>query len=186
MRIPLLVRSFALVLPAIFVMPAAAQQIPGINIGAGAAQKPATASDPAPSPDLKAKLAAAQSELDRFVADGSSKAPPGTPPEEIIERRSLLEMMARSLERQIDARDDLALVQRERAALSAKAKAWPGPGPGPHSLSLADSLREAAQTAAQRLKAAEAKVALFQGEIETFQRRLKDAEAKARLADERV
>ncbi|HXK25302.1 MAG TPA: mechanosensitive ion channel domain-containing protein, partial [Myxococcota bacterium] len=140
----------------------------------------------APAPDLKARLAAAQSELDRFVAEGSSKAPPGTPPEEIIERRSLLEMMARSLERQIDARDDLAIAQRDRALLSAKAKAWPGPGPGPHSLSLADGLRESAQTNAQRVKAAEAKVALFEGEIETFKRRLRDAEAKARLADERA
>ena len=95
-------------------------------------------------------------------------------------------MMVRSLERQIDASDDLAIVQRDRATLSAKAKAWPGPGPGPHSLSLVDGLRESAQTAAERLKAAESKVALFEGEIETFRRRLKEAEAKARLADERA
>ena len=77
-------------------------------------------------------------------------------------------------------------MQRDRATLSAKAKAWPGPGPGPHSLSLVDGLRESAQTAAERLKAAESKVALFEGEVETFRRRLKEAEAKARLADERA
>jgi potassium-dependent mechanosensitive channel len=176
----LLVCTFALAASA------AAQQFPGVNIGTGAAQKAAPAPGAPPAPDLKAKLAAAQSELDRFVAEGASQAPPGTPPEEVIERRSLLEMIVRSLERQLDARDDLAIVQRNRAALAAKVKAWPGLGPGPHSLSLADGLRESAQTAAERVKAAESKLALFDGEIESFRTRLKDAEAKGRLADERA
>lgn len=164
----------------------AAQTFPGVNLGTGAAQKAAPASQTAPAPDLAAKLPAARSELDRFVADGASKAPPGTPPEDVIERRSLLELVVRSLERQLDAGDELANAQRDRAAVSAKVKGWPGLGPGPHSLALADALRESAQTAAARLKAAEAKVALFARETENTQQRLKEAEAKARLADERA
>ena len=157
---------------------------PGVNLGTGAAEKAAPA--PGPDPDLKAKLAAAQSELDRFVTQGIAEVPPGTPPEDVIERRSLLELIVRHLERQLDARDDLAAAQRERAALSAKVKAWAGFGPGPHSLSLVDGLRESAQTAAERVKAAEAKLALLQGETDAFGQRLKDAEAKARLAAERA
>ena len=180
MRLPLLLCALA------FAASAAAQTFPGVNLGTGAAQKPALAPQAAPAPDLTAKLAVAQSELDRFVAEGTSKAPPGTPPEDILERRSLLELVIRNLERQLDARDELVIAQRDRAALSAKVKAWQGLGPGPHSLSLADALRESVQTAAAQLKAAEAKVALFAREIETFQQRLKDAEAKARLADERA
>jgi small-conductance mechanosensitive channel len=169
-----------------FAASATAQTFPGVNLGTGAAQKAAPAPQTAPAPDLAARLAAARSELDRFVAEGTSKAPPGAPPEDVIERRSLLELVVRSLERQLDAGDELANAQRDRAAFSAKAKAWPGLGPGPHSLALADALRESAQTAAARLKAAEAKAALFAGEIENTQQRLKEAEAKARLADERA
>ena len=180
MRLPLLLCSLA------FAVSAAAQNFPGVNLGTGAALPAPSAPETAPAPDLKARLAAAQSELDRFVAEGASSAPAGTPPEDVVERRSLLELIVRSLDRQIDARDELAIVQRDRAALSAKIRAWPGLGPGPHSLSLADSLRESAQTAAERVKAAEAKVALFEREIETVRLRLKDAEAKARLADERA
>ena len=180
MRLPLLLCSLA------FAVSAAAQTFPGVNLGTGAALPAPSGPETAPAPDLKARLAAAQSELDRFVAEGASSAPAGTPPEDVVERRSLLELIVRSLDRQIDARDELAIVQRDRAALSAKIRAWPGLGPGPHSLSLADSLRESAQTAAERVKAAEAKVALFEREIETVRLRLKDAEAKARLADERA
>jgi len=180
MRLPLFLCSLA------FAASAAAQTFPGVNLGTGAAQTAPSAPETAPAPDLKAKLAAAQSELDRFVAEGASSAPAGTPPEDVVERRSLLELIVRSLDRQIDARDELAIVQRDRAALSAKIRVWPGLGPGPHSLSLADSLRESAQAAAERVKAAEAKVALFEREIETVRLRLKDAEAKARLADERA
>jgi len=168
-------------------IPAAAAQttFPGLNLGAGAAEKAAPAPAP-PAPDLKAKLAAAQSDLDRFVIQGIAEVPPGTPPEDVIERRSLLELVVRHLERQLDARDALVAAQRERAALSAKVKAWAGFGPGPHSLSLVDGLRESAQTAAERVKAAEAKLALLQGETDAFGQRLKDAEAKARLAEERA
>jgi len=170
---------------AAFALAAGAQTLPGLNLGAApkAAPAPDTA---APAPDLKARLAAAQADLDRFVAEGAAKAPPGAPPEDAIERRSLLEMIVRTLERQIDAQDDLAIVQRDRAALAAKRSAWQGLGSGPHSLSLADGLREAAQTAAERLKAAEAKLALFDREVESFRSRLRDAEAKARLAEERA
>ena len=169
-----------------FAVSAGAQTIPGVNVGTGAAQKAAPSPDTAPAPDLNARLAAAKSELDRVVAESGSKLPPGTPSDEVIERRALLELIVRHLERQLDARAELAIAQRDRAALSARAKAWPGLGPGPHPLSLADGLREAAQTAAERVKAAEARSALLQGEIEVFQQRLKDAEAKARLADERA
>ena len=170
-----------------FAVSVSAQTIPGVNVGTGAAQKAAPAPDTAPAPDLNARLAAAKFELDRFVAESAStKVPPGTPPDELIERRSLLELIVRHLERQLDVRAELAIAQRDRAALSARAKAWAGLGPGPHSLSLADGLREAAQTAAERVKAAEARSALLQGEIESFRQRLKDAEAKARLADERA
>jgi potassium-dependent mechanosensitive channel len=178
MRLPLLLYSLAIAVSA------TAQT--GVNLGTGAAQKAAPAPETAPAPDLKTKLAAAQSELDRFVAESASSAPAGTPPEDVIERRSLLELIVRSLDRQLEARDELVIVQRDRAALSARRRAWPGLGPGPHSLSLADGLRESAQTAAERVKAAESKVALFEREIETFRQRLKDAEAKARLADERA
>jgi len=80
---------------------------------------------------------------------------------------------------------ELAAAQRERAALSAKAKAWPGLGPGPHPLSLVDSLRESAQTTAQKLKAAESKLALYTGQLDLWSGRLKAAEAQARLAEER-
>jgi small-conductance mechanosensitive channel len=167
-----------------FALSAGAQTLPGLSVGTGTGQKATPAPDTPPL-DLKARLAAARSELDRFVAEGASKAPPGTPPEDAIERRSLLEMIVRTLERQIDAQSDLAIVQRDRAALAAKRSAWPGLGPGPHSLSVADGLREAEQTAAERVTAAEAKLALFDRELESFRGRLKDAEAKARLAEER-
>ncbi len=164
---------------------AAAQTFPGVNLGTGAAQRAAPAPAAAPDPDLKAKLAAARSELDRYVAEGDSTAPPGTPPAEILERRTIAELMVRALERQLDGRDELAAAQRERAALSAKAKAWPGLGPGPHPLSLVDSLRESAQTTAQKLKAAESKLALYTGQLDLWSGRLKAAEAQARLAEER-
>jgi small-conductance mechanosensitive channel/ribosomal protein L17 len=163
---------------------AVGQTLPGVGLGTG--WKPAAPSDAAAGPDLKAKLAAAQSELDRLVADTAPKPPPDTPFEEIAERRTLYEQLVRTLERQFDIAGELPAVQRERAALAARAKAWPGFGDGPQPLSLVDGLREAAQTAAQQVKAAEAKVALIGGQVETWSKRLKEAEAQARLADERA
>ncbi len=178
MRLALLLLALA------FAVSAAAQTFPGVNLGTGPAPKAAPA--PGPAPDLKARLAAAQAELDRLLTDNASKQPPGTPIEEVADRRTLLEQLVRSLERQLDVAGELAAVQRERAALAAKAKSWPGLGPGPHPLSLADSLRESAQTAAQQVKAAEAKLALINGQLGMWSDRLKEAEAQARLADERT
>jgi len=164
---------------------APAQQLPGLSTGA--AQKSASAAPaPATEGELKAKLAAAQADLDRFVADSASKAPPGAPEQEIIEYRTLLGLLAGSYARQLDARDEFALVQRSRAALAAKVKSWTGLGPGPHPLSLVDSLRESAQGAAEKVKAAEAKLALLDEQLATWRSRLKDLEAQARLAEERA
>src|SRR5262245_58311053 len=129
------------------------------SVATEASQKAVPPPDAAQPPDVNAKLAAARSELDRFVTETGSKVPSGTSPDEVIERRSMLELIVRNLERQLHARDELAIVQRDRAALFARVKAWPGFGPGPHSLSLVDGLRESVQTAAERAKAAEAKLA---------------------------
>jgi len=164
---------------------ATAQQLPGLNIGTASP----TAAGPATAPnenDLKAKLAAAQAELDRFTADTASRAPQGVPQEELAEYRTLLGLIAGSYGRQLDARDELALVQRNRAALAAKIKNWSGLGPGPYPLSLTDGLRESAQTTAQKVTAAEARLELFTGQIESTRARLKDAEAALRLAEERA
>jgi small-conductance mechanosensitive channel len=164
---------------------APAQQIPGVSAGAAQKSAPAAAA-PATEAELKAKLAAAQTELERFTADRASKAPPGAPEQEIIEYRTLLGLLAGSYARQLDAREELALVQRSRAALTAKVKSWAGLGPGPHPLSLVDSLREGAQAAAERVKAAEAKLALHDEQLASWRPRLKELEAQARLAEERA
>jgi len=164
---------------------ASAQQLPGVISGAGQKSAP-DAATPATEAEIKAKLAAAQAELERFTADSASKAPPGTPEQEVIEYRTLLGLLAASYARQLDAREELALVQRSRAALAAKVKSWAGPGPGPHPLSLVDSLREGVQAAAERVKAAEAKLALHDEQIASWRPRLKDLEAQARLAEERA
>ncbi len=182
MRSPLFVAAFA------FAVTAAAQTIPipGVISGNGAAPKPAPAAAAAPGSDLKAKLAAARTELDRLVTDTAASPPPGTPFEEIAERRTLYEQLVRMLERRIDSGAELAAAQRDRAALAAKARDWPGLGPGPHPLSQVDSLRESAQTAAQQAKAAEAKLALIKGQFDSWSERLKEAEAQLRLAEERT
>jgi small-conductance mechanosensitive channel len=164
---------------------APAQQLPAL--GTGAAQKSAPgAAPPVTEAELKAKLAAAQAELERFAADSASKAPPGAPEQEVIEYRTLLGFLAASYARQLDARDELALVQRSRAAQAAKVKSWTGPGPGPHPLSLVDSLRESVQAAAEQVKAGEAKLALLDEQLATWRSRLKEAEVQARLAEERA
>src|SRR5262245_3996121 len=164
---------------------ASAQQLPGLNTG--------TACPPAPGPaptvsetELNAKLAATQAELYRLTADSASRVPQGVPQEELAEYRTMLALIAGSYARQLDARDELALVQRNRAALAAKVKNWPGAGPGPHTLSLVDGLRESAQTTAQKVTAAEARLELFNGQIESTRTRLKDAEVALRLAEERA
>ncbi len=108
------------------------------------------------------------------------------PEQEIIEYRTLLGILAGAYARQLDARDELALMQRSRAAQTAKMKSSPGLGPGPHPLSLVDSLREDAQTAAEKVKAAEAKLALLEGQLATWRPQLRDLEAQARLAEERA
>ena len=164
---------------------APAQQLPGVISGAGQKSAP-DAATPATEAELKAKLAGAQAELERFTADSASKAPPGAPEQEVIEYRTLLGILAGAYARQLDARDELALTQRSRAALAAKAKSWTGLGPGPHPLSLVDSLREGVQAAAERVKAAEAKLALHDEQIASWRPRLKDLEAQARLAEERA
>src|SRR5262245_56942314 len=164
---------------------ATAQQLPGLNTGA-ASPPAARAATTASEADLKAKLAAAQAELDRFTADSASRVPQGVPQEELAEYRTLLGLIAGSYARQLDARDELALVQRNRAALAAKIKNWPGVGPGPHALSLIDGLRESAQTTAQKVTAAEARLELFNGQIESTRTRLKEAEVALRLAEERA
>jgi small-conductance mechanosensitive channel len=164
---------------------AAAQQLPGLS--PGTAQKTAeAAAAPASETELEAKLAAAQAELARFTADSASKAPAGTPEQEIIEYRTLLGLVAASYARQLDAREELALVRRSRAALTANVKSWTGLGPGPHRLSLVDGLRESAQAAAEKVKAAEAKLALLDEQLATWRPQLKDLEAQARLAEERA
>ena len=175
------VLAFALALCAT----APAQPLRGVIAGAEQKSAPEAAA-PASEAELKAKLAAAQAELERFTADRSSTAPPGAPEQEVIEYRTLLGILAGAYARQLDARDELALVQRSRAALAAKVKDWTGLGPGPHPLSLVDSLREAAQSAAERVKAAEAKLRLFNQQLDTWRAQLKDLEAQARLAEERA
>ncbi|MGH8683619.1 MAG: hypothetical protein ACREVS_10055, partial [Burkholderiales bacterium] len=164
---------------------ASAQRLPGLTAGAGQ-KSAAPAAAPATEAELKAKLAGAQAELERFTAGGASKAPPGAPEQEVIEYRTLLGILAGAYARQLDARDELSLVQRSRAALTAKVKSWAGLGPGPHPLSLVDSLREGAQGAAEKVKAAEAKLKLLDQQLNAWRGQLKDLEAQARLAEERA
>jgi small-conductance mechanosensitive channel len=182
-----LIRTLAtLVLLTVLCVAAPAQQFPGVSLGTGGPQKATPTPATAPAPDVKAKLAAAQAELDRDVTDSAPSAPFGIAPEDAIERRSMLELLVRSLEQQLDMREALAAVQRQRAALDAKVKSWPGFGAGPHPLALVDSLREAAQTAAQQVNASEAKLALVNEELEAWRTRLKEAASRLRLAEERV
>jgi small-conductance mechanosensitive channel len=164
---------------------APAQQLPGVISGAGQKSAP-DAAKPATEAELKAKLAAAQAELERFTADPATKAPPGAPEQEIIEYRTLLGILAGAYARQLDAREELALAQRSRAVLAAKVKSSPSFGPGPHPLSLVDSLREDVQTATERVKAGEAKLELLEGQLATWRGQLKELEAQARLAEERA
>ena len=184
---PPLVRTVAvLVFPLMLLCATApAQQLPGLTAGAAPKSAPA-APPPVTEADLKARLAAAQAELERFTADSASKAPPGASEQEVIEYRTLLGILAGAYARQLDARDEFALVQRSRAALTAKVKSWTGLEPGPHPLSLVDGLREGAQAAAEKVKAAEAKLALLEGQLDTWRSQLRDLEAQARLAEERA
>ncbi len=183
--LPLVRTLYALALSLALCAAAPAQPLRALT--GGAEQKPAApATTPASEAEIKAKLAAAQAELDRFTTDSAAKAPPGTPEQELIEYRTLLRLLVGSYARQLDAHDELALAQRSRAALVAKMKDSAGPGPGPHPLSLVDALREGAQAAGERLKAAQAKLALLDEQLAAWRLRLKELEAQARLAEERA
>ncbi len=182
---PLIRWCFVLAVSLALSATASAQQLPGLRTGTAQKSAPAAAA-PVTEADLKAKLAAAEAELERFTADSAAKALPGAPEQEVIEYRTLLGILAGAYARQLDARDELALVKRSRAALTAKVKSWTGLGPGPHPLSLVDGLREDAQGAAEKVKAAAAKLALLEGQLATWRSQLRDLEAQARLAEERT
>src|SRR5262249_26699042 len=133
--------------------------------------------------NLKAKLALAQADLERYRAE---KLPPGVAESDALERRALLEAIVRGYQRQLDARDDLGQIERRRAALEEKLASGTGLPPGPHPLGLVDELRDSAQTAAKRLAAAEAKLALLTQQLDAWRARHKDAEVKLRLAEEQA
>jgi small-conductance mechanosensitive channel/quinol monooxygenase YgiN len=168
---------------------ASAQELPGSGTGAAPkADAPSKAAAPTAvtEAELKAKHAAAQAELERFTADSAAKAPRGASEQEVLEYRTLLGILAAAYARQLDARDELALVHRSRAALAAKVKNSAGLGPGPHPLPLVHGLRGNVQAAAEQLKAGEAKLALLDEQLARWRSQLQDLEAQARLAEERA
>ncbi len=172
---------------------APAQQLPpALGLGTGGAAKaqpvPAAKAQAAPAvpetaESLQAKLAAAQAELDRALAE---KLPAGVSETDAIERRSLLELLVRGYERQLGARDDEGQIERRRAALEQQAAGGTGLPPGPYPLAFVDQLRDSADTAAKKLSGAEAKLTLLAQQVDAWRARLKDAEAKLRLAEEQV
>ena len=91
---------------------APAQQLPGVTTGAGPKSTP-DAATPATEAEIKAKLAAAQAELQRFTADRASKAPPGAPEQEVIEYRTLLGILAGSYHVEVVSRAEPQLVARQ-------------------------------------------------------------------------
>ncbi len=164
---------------------ALAQRLPlGLGVGSeSAAKAQPAAAVPETSESLKAKLAAAQAELDRSLTE---KPPPGGSDADATERRALLELIVRGYERQLSARDELGLVERREAMLKVKLAGGTGLPPGPHPLVLVDQLRDNAEIAARKLSAAEAKLALLTQQLDLWRVRLKDAEVKLRLAEEQV
>src|SRR5690606_36446782 len=134
-----------------------------------------------PLPDLEQKLRAAKVEAERVVAE---RAPPGISEAELAERRSLLQSIVRSYERELGARDQLAQAERRSAALEKKVAAGSGLPRGPYSRETVDELRDGVQAAAKKLSATEAKLALMLQRVDSRRERLQDAEAKLRLAQE--
>src|SRR5262249_4390003 len=110
----------------------------------------AGSADHAALPELRTKREKAQAELDAVAQPKTlgSSAPPGTPQEELLERRTLLHHIVRSLDEQIDDTLRLEQVRRRRtdAASAAPTDAdAPGESP-PYSVFFADQLWDSAFT----------------------------------------
>ena len=147
-------------------MPIRVPDLPGLNRTESAKPKAPSPEQPTPEAaiaELRKKLSVAEAELNEVSAPEAlgKGAPLEVPHEELAERRSLLQQLARAYERQIEDSEQLEQARQRRRKAERASSEWKGfPTPPPYSILMVDELQDSARSARRAVDNAQAKLAL--------------------------
>lgn len=173
-------------------MPVRVPDLPGLNRTESAKPKTPSLEQTAPETviaELRKKLSAAEAELNEVSAPGAlgKGAPPGVPHNELVERRSLLQQLARTYERQIVESVRIEQARQRRREVERANSEWKGfPTPPPYSILMVDELRDSARSARRAVDNALAKLALTERMAERVKASLDTTDERLRQASEEL
>ena len=152
---------------------------------AGASQ----AGDDALLAELRDKRQRAEAELNAVSQPATlgHGAPPGMPQEELLERRSLLQQIARGYDEQIDDLQRLKEAQQRHEEISRTSQEWKGfPESPPYPVFLADQLWDTLFSLRLAAEGLESQLGLIALRFDRARDALKTAEERLRQASERL
>jgi small-conductance mechanosensitive channel len=139
---------------------------------------------------VEERLAKARADLAVAVALeelNATNRPAGSAAQETVLRRSLLEMLVRLYEQQLDYVAELATAKSRRAELAHEAQSWTGfAEPRPYSILLTDSLHESIQLERLEMANGESALLLLAKLVDEHRASLKEAEEKLRQFNEQL
>ncbi len=139
--------------------------------------------------ELRDKRQRAEAELNAVSQPSTlgHGAPPGVPQEELLERRSLLQQIARGYDEQIDDLQRLKEAQQRHEEISRTSQEWKGvPESPPYSVFLADQLWGTLFSLRLADEGLESQLSLIELRFDRARDALKTAEERLRQASERL
>jgi len=173
-------------------MPVRVPDLTGLNRTEPAKLKAPSSEQPTPEAaiaELREKLSIAEAELNEVGAPEAmgKSAPLGVPHNELVERQSLLQQLARAYERQIEDSEQLEQIRQRRRKLELASSEWKGfPTPPPYSILMVDDLRDSARSVRLAVDNAQAKLALTERMAQRDKVLLNTTDERLRQASEEL
>lgn len=173
-------------------MPIRVPDLPGLNRTEPATPKAPSPEQPTPETtiaELRGKLSVAEAELNEVGAPEAlgKGAPLGVPHNELVERRSLLQQLARAYERQIEVFEQLEQARQRRRKVERASSEWKGfPTPPPYSILMVDDLRDSARSVRLAVDNVQAKLALTERMAQHNKVQLNTTDKRLRQASEEL
>lgn len=161
-----------------------------LRVQVGRQAPAAVAEDPRGLADrLQAKLAEAQTEFRRVQTEQGSTTnlPPGATRSEVIEYRSILQLLVQTYQSHLDSLKTLEAVRQRHQEFARTTKTWGGfTEPPPYSILVVDELRDTLQSVEDKIKLAETGRTFVEKMAANAEETLKEVEGQVRRISEQL